>query len=231
MRKAGLFLGLLTLVLGACGALAQGAGAKAQTLQLYYNSSIPLTTGQSVEEFDPGWTLETASGDVTCEAIENNQGFSGLAETNNEKVDKISSQETFGALFSNTGCTSTLPLIGSTAEGFWFNGNSFGSEVHGQFKYSSKGTVEYVSAGKLETVIEVRANAGSGARCYFEVGKLKSKLTLPSLTTEFAAQKLKLVKFSNSSALCPKKATVTTEMAPYVQLGEGNEAPVQGKLV
>jgi len=233
-------LGGAVLVILLLGVLtAGGAAAKTPTLELAYENSshelVGLSSGEEIEAFDPSWTLETAAGNVNCTSEESTTGFLGSAETNNEKTDKLSATHTFHQFFAEAGCPSTLALVGSSVEGFWFNANTFGEEVKGLFTLGTKGKGEYATTGSKDTAIEIREAGATGPRCYYEVTKLKG--TTPVFSTTFASaanitfskQKVKLLKLSDSSALCPKKATVSTEVGLYAPLG-GSESIVFGLL-
>jgi len=228
---------LVILVLGVL--TAGGAAAKTPTLDLTYENAshelVGLAAGQEIEAFDPSWTLETAAGNVSCSSEEATTGFRGSEETNNEKTDKLSATHTFHQFFAEAGCPSTLALVGSSVEGFWFNANTFGEAVKGLFTLGTKGKGEYATTGSQDTVIEIREAGATGPRCYYEVTKLKGTTPAFSTTTALAAyitfskQKVKLLKLSDGSALCPKKATVSTGVGFYAPLG-GSESAVFGLL-
>ncbi len=235
MRNVGRIIATALMTLGLGAVLAGSAAAKPAVLNLYYTSGeteVSVTAGQQIEGYDTNWIFESAEGTVQCSTEETTSGTLGLAETNNEKTDKFSVTSTIDGFFATTGCTSTVPLLTASAEGFWFNANSFGSNVEGHFKLSAKGKAEYATAAAKDTAIEVRQSGDAGTRCYYEVTKLKGTLApLPGpVALEFTKQKLKLLKIINSSAACPKKATVSTVVYPYVLLGESGEAELYGKL-
>jgi hypothetical protein len=232
-RLAGVLVGVFLVA----GMLASVASAKA-TLHLYYldeGVEREMAAEQDFEAYDPQWAIETPEGSVECTSTERNAGLAGIDESNNEKTDVLFVGQTFFSFYSNPSCTSTLAFTGTEAEGFWFNPHYSGIEemyVGGELKLTAKETAEYRAEGKEDTVIEFRASGAAGSRCFYEVGKLKTKLNaLPgSLRAHFNQQKVKLLKKNNSDARCPKKATVTTTMTLYTDTQEGQETSLYGRV-
>jgi hypothetical protein len=219
-------------------ALAGVAGASPKTLHLYYieeGVEREFRPEQQFELYDTHWRIEAAEGYVECTSSERNTGFFGENETNNQKTDGFFVFQTFDSLFANPSCTSSFAFTGTEAEGFWYNANNPPEErqyVTAQLRLTAKETAEYVSGGKEDNTIEFRASGAAGARCYYEVSKLKGSLdALPgSLRASFNQQKLKLLKMNNSDARCPKKATLSTSFKAYTYEVDGTEVSAYGRV-
>jgi hypothetical protein len=230
-------MGALVGALTVAAIFAGSASAAPKTLHLYYiqeGFEREPTSEQTVEGYDTSWRVEAAEGYVECNSSAHNTGFFGADETNNAKTDDFFMYQVFGYFRGNPSCSSTLAIVGSEAEGFWYNANNPPEEeqyTDAQLKLSSKEKAEYVSLGKKDNVIEFQASGAAGTRCYYEVSKLKGSLdALPgTLRAHFNSQKLKLLKMNNSDARCPKKATVSTTITMYIEAG-GTELSLYGRV-
>jgi hypothetical protein len=234
--------GVLVSALAIAGVCAGGASAVPATLHLYYiqegvehELTPELTPEQQIEAYDTHWRVQAAEEYVECNSSARNTGFFTEDETNNQKTDDFFVEQTFGTFYANSSCSSTMAFVGPEAEGSWYNPNYPSSPenvyVQAQIKLSAKEKAEYVSDGKKDNVIEFRASGAAGARCYYEVTKLKGTLdALPgTVRANFNNQKLKLLKMNTSDVHCPKKATVSTSMTMYVEAG-GSELTLYGRV-
>jgi hypothetical protein len=228
-------MAVLVLALSMGAVLASVAAGAPETLHLKYDESTPLAPGQEVEGFDKAWSLESTEGNVSCSAVENNQGFLGADETNNEKKDQISVTTAFGAFASNFGCSSTVAGFTPEAHGLWLNGNTNSTAVKGTFKLSTKGKGEYITAGPEDTLLVLENLNNFEVLCFYEVKKLKGSLgAFPGDVQDFfTAQKVKRLKEVlgfKAAPTCPKHATVTTMVGFFVPLSGGLEAVLTGEV-
>ena len=186
----------------------------------------PLAPGDEVEANANEWNIEVVEGgSIHCHQMTGFDGTYGVAETNNEKIDKLKVNRTLNNFFLTSGCENKINT--GPVEVAVFNLNNNTNEIQGNFNLHSNLKAEYVSASSLDTVVAF--GAPEIGNCYYEVKKLKgTEFSFPGpLIVAFTKQKVKMLK-AFSSITCPKKVTFSVLVFDWWAHSGAAEAPIEG---
>ena len=195
-------------------ALTAGSASAATALELKYEEEPgvpkPVVPGMTVEANASAWALETPQGNVSCTSHTVFDGTLGVSESNGQKKDKITVNQTLNNFFAEE-CENGTPIYGH-AFLYVANLNTVNDEVRGTFELGDNGKATYTTGGSLDTVVQVQFPEAAGGLvvCDWEVKKLNgTEGPFPGeVSVNFAKQKVKLLKYA-SSRLCSKHGTLS----------------------